>query len=1409
MMPRILLNRFIIVVALLGLGTSSVFSQEKRKLPPPVNTSKFIEFAPSVSADGKTLIFESDRQGDWKLFESKRNGNLWSVPVAIPKISNTFFEKAPLGGPCLSYDGNYLFFSASNKDSEGKEDIYFSVREKNGWSAPRSIGAPINSADYEGYPSVSPDGKKLYFARGKLLGEMKKDLQQMCYKIMVSEKGSNGNWGTPVELPAPVNIECEKAPRIMPDGKTLIFSSIRKEGLGDFDLYKTELQANGSWSNPENLKFANTRGLDQYASVPACGDVMYFVQDGDIYTSAVPFNVTLVVQGWVTDSTTGKSLSAKIKIYDADQPDRLSAEIESSGAEGQYTFVGKPNKKYIFDISEPGYHRKKRVVDLTILKSCEGLEIPLRLRPLAEKEPEAVDYHLAFEAVDAQTNLKIPAVFETSDTKTGQKTVFRNDAQTLQSSGTFRLKQKYAVNASLKGYKSESIALQVDEVKGLDPVRTIRLQPSSYNFKIRAYNSEIKNEALKDIKVKITDIASNQSFELEAPKGGLLVETNLQNDRQYKVEISADLMLSNEQIIRKTPNLEMFQLLLAPKQGAVFLFTAIDAKTSEVIGASFKVTSSKTGKEFKGTTTATNSQFGVSLYKSDSLKVELNAKGYQPTIQTFGVGNFSLGERREYSVKMIPEKFSLTILVLEEGSQKVIKSALVKLKDLSDESQIPVTNRAEADGFIANIKRKGQYELALESPEYASKTQKIDQIPENGILKVYLSRQKNLSVTFNVIDAQTGKPVKADMHIKLEKSNKIFTAEKVSDYEVKITALEVFTIETSSTGYKSKISTYNMSDFNPNKKYDYEVRLEKAPFVLEIKAINILTKAPLKEAQYKITDLSTNQSLKALPEMKEGIASVGLNQDVKYSLEITADGFEPFQENLSKLSQNQMTFGLKPKTGESAVILELKDAVSGKKLAGTFKLTHQKSQKTINSKTNEGTMDVKVPLTQIENYKIEVSVKGYPVKVENFDYPQLGKIVSKLIVLVKEASVLGLKAVDEATKKPVKDVVYSVLEMPNSILAGSSVKVPAGITGFNVKPGKEYLIKAKAQGFIDYEEKYLVGSEDTVKTILLKTIQKSALSFYVIDAQIQNRIPALVSVIAPSGETIAKGNTDALKTDLKTVLQHGMSYTIRASSKGYKSFEGKIKADSSTTGKEAVSVIALSRETEPFTFRVLDNQTKKAVLNSNVKISDLKSGQLIAFSQNGESYAAQLVASANYKIEVDAEGYASAVERIEPAKLTGKKDIFLEKKKAAIVAQTPVLSSATESPKVELPESKSSFDKIEKGKSIVLDNVYFLQGSFILQTESYPQLEKVTNMLKANPGVKIQISGHTDNVGDPRLNVALSENRAKVILNYLVSKGIDDSRLFYKGYGGANPVAPNDTEDNKKKNRRVEITGIE
>ena len=127
-----------------------------------------------------------------------------------------------------------------------------------------------------------------------------------------------------------------------------------------------------------------------------------------------------------------------------------------------------------------------------------------------------------------------------------------------------------------------------------------------------------------------------------------------------------------------------------------------------------------------------------------------------------------------------------------------------------------------------------------------------------------------------------------------------------------------------------------------------------------------------------------------------------------------------------------------------------------------------------------------------------------------------------------------------------------------------------------------------------------------------------------------------------------------------------------------------------------------------------------------------------------------------------------------------------------------------------IPEKPASLPSnvpvFTRGNTFVLPNVQFEQSSYILLAESSAELNQVVAALKANPLWHIDVAGHTDNVGDPRLNLALSENRAKVVAAYLNRSGIADDRISTKGYGGTHPITDNTTEGERRKNRRVEIT---
>ena len=180
------------------------------------NTDR-VEYAPSISADGRTMIIESNRRGRYELFDSRFENGAWSEPLPINAINDFGDTTDLIGGPSVSFDGNMLFFFASFRGGKGSEDIYYSQRDGDDWTEPVNIGEPINSRGYEGFPSISADGKTLYFVRQNFNPIQDKDLAKQwenkaCFSLYLSKKQPDGSWGQPELLPYPVNQDCEKSP---------------------------------------------------------------------------------------------------------------------------------------------------------------------------------------------------------------------------------------------------------------------------------------------------------------------------------------------------------------------------------------------------------------------------------------------------------------------------------------------------------------------------------------------------------------------------------------------------------------------------------------------------------------------------------------------------------------------------------------------------------------------------------------------------------------------------------------------------------------------------------------------------------------------------------------------------------------------------------------------------------------------------------------------------------------------------------------------------------------------------------------------------------------------------------------------------------------------------------------------
>ena len=108
----------------------------------------------------------------------------------------------------------------------------------------------------------------------------------------------------------------------------------------------------------------------------------------------------------------------------------------------------------------------------------------------------------------------------------------------------------------------------------------------------------------------------------------------------------------------------------------------------------------------------------------------------------------------------------------------------------------------------------------------------------------------------------------------------------------------------------------------------------------------------------------------------------------------------------------------------------------------------------------------------------------------------------------------------------------------------------------------------------------------------------------------------------------------------------------------------------------------------------------------------------------------------------------------------------------------------------------------------ILGGVVFDTGKSNIKANFYPELNAIATTMNINPGLKVEVQGHTDSVGRAASNMKLSENRAKAVMEYLVSKGIDAKRLSAKGLGEARPIATNDTPEGRAQNRRVELKPI-
>ncbi len=492
-------------------------AQIRRSLGPPVNTPQFTEYAPSISANNKTMIFETDRAGEgkWELYYTTKNEkNKWAVAKPIININKIGKENDLIGGPSISYDGKTLFFFASFEGGQGDMDIYYSTWDGKDWSEPKSVGNNINTKTYEGFPSVSADGRTLYFIRDNF--SKRKD-KALCYTIWASKKQEDGTWGVAEKLPAPVNGDCEKSPRIMADNRTLIFSSVRKDGVGGFDLYQTFQEDDGSWATPINLEYINTEEDDQFASVSAAGDLMYYNTAGDIYTVTIPDKYRkyklVTVDGKVVDAITKQPLATKLTSKSNNAKEKAISTVVD--ANGLFSIIYRVGSKYeVTSTPLPDYFPYKGSMDMSVAKETDNIEKNIELIP------KKIPYQ--FQLLDKETKaiLKDPKV-KVMDVETKQLLEVKVEKDIATVTVEIGKQYKFAANALgyaffSRGFKPDTADVFKDRLKKvplaiLKKDAVVQLQDITFE----TGKADLKPESNEELDRLVSLLEGNQTIKVE------------------------------------------------------------------------------------------------------------------------------------------------------------------------------------------------------------------------------------------------------------------------------------------------------------------------------------------------------------------------------------------------------------------------------------------------------------------------------------------------------------------------------------------------------------------------------------------------------------------------------------------------------------------------------------------------------------------------------------------------------------------------------------------------------------------------------------------------------------------------------------------------------------------------------
>lgn len=327
------------------------------------------ESCPELSMDGKKLLFATEIEGIKKICIAHLDSSQKLIEKEFPTELNALFSAfTMIQGISISNDAQRIYFSANLNNDSTRSDIFYSDLSGKKWSKPQKLSDKINSVGDELSPSISYDGRRLYFIKSVLNIE-----GETIYKICYAEINPDDSFSEISFLPASVSQGEEISVKICADSKTLYFSSRRKMldqanqtiNKGGTDLYMTKEIASGVWIDPVIMNFANTASEEMFPTVSYDGANLFYSTGkvekkkilGGIYKMALPAEFKsgkiYLLHGNITDLYSGQSIQGQITITDPVSFRHVST--FKCQSDGSYSLVFPSNLSYILDYSKNEY----------------------------------------------------------------------------------------------------------------------------------------------------------------------------------------------------------------------------------------------------------------------------------------------------------------------------------------------------------------------------------------------------------------------------------------------------------------------------------------------------------------------------------------------------------------------------------------------------------------------------------------------------------------------------------------------------------------------------------------------------------------------------------------------------------------------------------------------------------------------------------------------------------------------------------------------------------------------------------------------------------------------------------------------------------------------------------------------